>query len=161
MIPVWQSGTYAAMKFEASVARALEKFCVDHQIPNATPIHKLHVTLLYSRKYLPNYVAAHHDNTIMATPREFVVWQTNVAENLKCNCLILRLNSPELIARHNKLMKEHDAWYDYPTFEPHTTLSYDIGDMDITKFDISELPDLMPLVMEYQKELTKDWDSRL
>jgi hypothetical protein len=58
-------------------------------------------------------------------------------------------------------MKEHGGWYDYPTFEPHTTLSYNIGDLDISKLNISELPELMPLVMEYQKELTKDWDSRL
>ena len=70
-------------------------------------------------------------------PGEFDVWETSPTQGAKTRCLILKIDCPELVARHKELMDEHEATYDYPVYQPHITLSYDIGDLDI-----NDLPDV-------------------
>lgn len=155
-------GTYAGLRFDPAVAKSLEQFCLSNDIPNHTPVDKLHITLLYSKKHLPNYEAQGDiDPAYMAHPDKFIVWQTNGENKPQSNCLILKLKSRDITDRHNALMKEHDATYDHPLYEPHVTLSYDIGDMDIEKLKIGDIEQDLPVVTEYQEDLKTDWASKL
>lgn len=156
-----KGGTYAGVRFDAETNLKLYNFCISNGIPNPVPINKLHVTLLYSRKHLPNYEAeGDYASPICCYPKEFVVWETNGENKPKSRCLILKLNAPDLVERHKKLMDEHQATYDYPEYTVHVTLSYDIGDKNISGLQVNDKFE-MNLVHEYQEVLKTDWAASL
>ena len=139
-----KSGTYAAVTPTEESHTHLRKFMEDNKIPNAEK--NLHATLLYSRKHLPNYKPddsiEHHADT-----HKLEIWPTKSGKN----CLVMKLNSDSLKTRHKKLMDEHKATYDYPEFNPHISLSYDVGDFDHTK--LKNIPKKLKLSNEYSEDL--------
>lgn len=143
-----QKGTYAAVKPVKQDADLLHDFAHHHGIPNVEDKDKLHTTLLYSRKHLPSYKPA-KAITHEAHTDGVEVWPTKSGKN----CLVLKLKSPSLEARHKKLMDKHEATYDFPKFKSHISLSYDIGNYDISKIDHSKLPKKISLSHEYQEDL--------
>jgi hypothetical protein len=57
-------------------------------------------------------------------------------------------------------MSDHKATYDFPKYEPHITLSYDIGDMDIKK--LPNMFDTVPFInitTEYSEDLDLSWSQ--
>jgi hypothetical protein len=153
-----KKGTYAGVRFDTDTNRALHKYISENKIPNSIRPDKMHTTLLYSRKHLPNYKPAGKIQPPMTgNPSGLTVWDTQGENGPKTKCLIFQYDCPELVTRHKSLMKEHEATFDYPEFKPHVTLSYDIGDMDIDKLpDATEIGPLK-LVEEYGEDLDLNW----
>jgi hypothetical protein len=153
-----QRGTYAAVKANQETKDKLEAYMEKNKIPTPVKVDKLHVTLIYSRKHLEGFKAEGKlDKPYACKPKEFVVWKTKPEDpkEEKTNCLVLQLNSPELIKRHEHIMKEFGATFDFDKYTPHITLSYSIGDMDIEnlpKIDFDLVFDT-----EYAEELNLNW----
>lgn len=148
-----QKGTYAGVRFSEKTQETLENFCKVNKIPNPVPTEKLHTTVLYSRKHLPNYKAqGTFDPPLIGNPKEFEVWKSQEGNN----CLVLRFKCEALDNRHRELMDEHQATYDFPEYKTHVTLSYDVGDFDFDKLDVNEIGDL-DITEEYQEELNLNW----
>jgi hypothetical protein len=153
-----KKGTYAAYHFSDETTTTLKEFCEANNIPNALNPEDFHSTLLYSRKYLPDYEPAGClDQPLIATPIGFEVWTSpaNAFKENETKCLILKYECKGQVERFNQLMSEHEATYDYDEYKPHVTLSYDIGDFDISELDISQIPPL-EAVEEYAEELNLD-----
>lgn len=152
-------GTYAAVSFSTETKDALLKYISDNDIPTPVPGSKLHTTLLYSRKFLSDYEPAGKiDPPLIGKPGEFEAWETNGENSPKTRCLVLKFKCPELEARHEELMSEHQATFDYPEYKTHITLSYDIGDMDID--DLPSITDYLKeieIVDEYGENLDTNW----
>ena len=141
-------GTYAAVKPDTKSSEFLQNFMNKFGVPNPEPTHKIHATLLYSRKYLPHY-KPQSDLTHEASPDALEIWKTKSGKN----CLVLKLKSDSLSNRHKNLMDKHEATYDYPEYKTHISLSYDIGDdFDVSKIDIVDIPDIL-LTHEYHEVL--------
>lgn len=157
-------GTYAAVKFSEATIDAVLKYIKDNEIPNSVAGSKLHTTLLYSRKYCPDYKAQGEINPPwIGVPQGFDVWQTQgkLRNEPKKNCLVVKFKCPELTARHKELMKEHDASYDFPDYTPHITLSYDIGDMNPDDLpDVKEAIGDIEIVTEYGEDLDLNWADK-
>jgi hypothetical protein len=153
-----KKGTYAGVYFSKSSVNKIEQFCKEFGVNNALNPDKLHITLLYSRKFLPDYKALGKLETpIVAQPKQFVIWESH--DEPPTNCLVLKLDCPELVDRHKFLMKEHGAIYDHKRYNPHISLSYDIGDdFDLAEANknLSKLSDI-ELTVEYQEVLKLDW----
>lgn len=150
-------GTYAGVRFDTATNKALHDYVRDNKIPTAVRPDRFHTTLLYSRKYLPNYKAAGKISPpwFGAPQKDFVVWET---QDKASKCLILKFDCPQLEKRHKELMKEHEATYDYPKYETHITLSYDIGDLDVKSLPpITDWIKKIAIVEEYQEDLDIDW----
>jgi len=155
-----QPGTYAGIKLSDESANAIVAYCEENEIPNPVPKDKLHVTLLYSRKHLPNYTAAgEYDEPYVGEPSGFDVWEsTEEDESEPSRCLVLKLNCDTLCDRHKHLMAEHHATFDYDEYSPHVTFSYNLEDNDE-----SNLPPFttdIELVEEYQNDLELDWADK-
>lgn len=150
-------GTYAGVRFSESTTEALKKYIKENKIPNPVSADKFHTTLLYSRKYLPNYKPAGEYSTPMfGKPENFEIWQSQPDENgKKSNCLVLRYSCPELYQRHHKLMLQHGATYDYDEYKTHVTLSYDVGDIDVNK--LPQFEDSLEITEEYYEDLNLNW----
>lgn len=153
-------GTYAGVHFDYDTKKRIEKYIKDNKIPNPVPLHKLHNTLIYSKKYLPKFEAQGRlDPPWIGEPTEFDVFTAQPDENGKrARCLVLKFECAQCTDRHHEIMDKHGATFDYDEYTPHITFSYDIGDMDI-----KDLPDPVEaigdikIVDEYQEDLNLNW----
>lgn len=151
-------GTYAGARFSDDSRALIRKYIEKNQIPNSPDDEKLHSTILYSRKYLPDYEAqGTYDPAMKATPTGTEIWPSQPdEEGNRKRCLVLKFDAPDLVARHESLMKKHDALYDFDEFKPHVTLSYDVGE----NFDEDNLPEFeeeLEITHEYSEDLNTDW----
>jgi len=142
-----QKGTYAALKPTKEDAKALYDIYKSLGVPNVEQSNKLHCTLLYSRKFLPNY-KPEPDVKFNGSVTGVEIWPTKSGKN----CLVMKFTSPKIVKRHNQLMDEHKATYDYPEYKTHLSLSYDVGDFDTSTIE-DKLPKAITLTGEYQEEL--------
>lgn len=151
-------GTYAGARFSAASRDAVEQYITKHKIPNAPRMDSLHSTILYSRKYLPDYVAkGPYDPAIKAQPVGFETWPSQPDESGHVKkCLVLTFDAPDLAARHESLMSQHEAEYDFDEYKPHVTFSYDIGD-DVNPDRLPEFSEELELTEEYSEILNTDW----
>lgn len=152
-----KKGTYAGVRFTPETLKNVEQYIKQNNIPNPLDISHMHSTLLYSRKYLPNYKAeGKYDDIMIGKPTGFKVWESQLDDDGKTSmCLVLTYKCPALDKRHEYLMKKYDAEYDYDDYKTHITFSYDVGDFDHTK-----LPDVdfdIQINKEYQEDLNLDW----
>jgi hypothetical protein len=153
-------GSYAGVRFDTETNKAIHKYMSDNKLPVAVRPDRLHSTLLYSRKYLPKYKPAGKlEKAYVGKPTHFEVWNTRPDDGSKpSRCLVLRYDCPELEERHKALMKEHGATYDFPSYDPHITLSYDIGDMDEKKLpSLADTLKAINIVEEYGEDLDLNW----
>lgn len=152
-------GTYAGVRLDKKSNNLIETYMKEHDVPNRVPTDKLHITLLYSRKYLPNYKPSQTSYPMSAKTVGFHMWKTQSLEHKDSkNCLVLEINAPKLIKRHKELMDEHEATFDYPEYKTHITLSYDIGDFDIS--DLPKMHNLLTIEKEYKEDLDLNWADK-
>lgn len=144
-------GTYVGLRVLQPSNKQLYEFCRENGIfvNKSTFERRLHTTVLYSRKPCPNVVA---DPTVHEAGFEDYALFTDRSANSD-NVLVVKLRAPSVVARHLKLMAEHNAVFDFPTYQPHITLS--------TSFfgDVKKLPPIdFPLYLgsEYVEELEED-----
>lgn len=155
-----EKGTYAAVRFDDQTKNAIVKYIKDNDIPNGVPVAKLHTTVLYSRKFCPDYEPAGEISPAwIGKPTKLEVWESNgkLRDEPTTRCLVLKFDCPELNARHKELMDEHKATYDFPEYKTHVTLSYDIGDMDETDLPSIDAIGDLKIVSEYGEDLKLDW----
>lgn len=145
-------GTYAGVRFDTATNKAIHQYLKDNKIPNSPRADKLHSTLLYSRKYLPDYKPA-GNVSMTGAPTKFETWKQT--EDPTKTCLVLQYDCPTLVARHKALMKEHGATYDHDEYKPHVTFSYDIGDMDANS--LPPFANKLNIVQEYGTDLDLAW----
>lgn len=157
-------GTYAAVRFSDETKDAIAAYIKDNDLPNPLGKDKMHCTLLYSRKHCPDYKPAGKIKPAwLGKPTGLEVFESRgkMRDEEPKRCLVLRFECKQLVARHELLMEEYDATYDFPEYKPHVTLSYDIGDLDET-----ELPDVvkaikeLEIVDEYGEDLDMDWAAK-
>ncbi|PPD55307.1 MAG: hypothetical protein CTY12_01490 [Methylotenera sp.] len=153
------NGIHAGVRFSEDTHNALACYVYNNGVPNPIPITEFHSTLLFSRKYLPDFtpycksIPPYH-----GTPVGFDIWKTCSDDGPVTNCLILKYDCPQLIERHQRLMKQHDASFDHDEFIPHITLSYNIGDFDMsTLSDITVDIPILVITTEYGQELNLNW----
>ncbi|GEM_PF-1387813 len=149
-----KKGTYAALLVSPESHAAIMEYIKENNIPHKTNPNeeRKHVTLIYSKKYCPDMVAQ-PETVHAATIKGLEVFNTQDGKR----ALVLLLDAPTVVARHEQLMAEHPATYDYPEYKPHITLSYDIGDLDETQ--LVPLEKIVELSDEYVEELKLDWQN--
>ena len=123
----------------------------DNNIPSTLTKDDIHSTVIYSRKYTDISINDIEDLG-SAEPLKFHIFETQEDKR----ALVILLKSEYLENRHKDLMKEHNLTYDFKEYLPHLTLSYDIGDYDISKLDIKDLPKHLTINTEYKEDLDLD-----
>ncbi len=152
-----KQGTYACAHFSQETKDAVDKYIKDNNIPNPTPTNEMHATILYSRKHCPEFKAQGKiDPPYIGEFDQYQVWDGQQQSDGKIpKCLVMEFKCQDLVDRHNELMDEHNATYDFPKYKTHITFSYDIGDMKINKLPAYTGP--IEIVEEYGEDLDLDW----
>lgn len=154
-----KKGTYAGIQFDDDTKDRIMQFIKENKIPNPIARDKLHTTLIYSRKYLPKYEAAGKINPPwVAEPVDFDVWESQAdKDGKKSRCLVMKIECTECTERHNEIMDEHKATFDYDEYRPHITLSYDIGDFKTSTLPKASTIGDLKAVKEYKEDLNLNW----
>jgi hypothetical protein len=147
------NGTFVAVKFREDSKEALAKYASDSGIPNPLSPDEYHSTIVYSRNPLAVEKQTVFDAHWIGKPIGFDVFQSSWDDGSKTNCLVLKYLCVEMDTRHEYL-KSLGATHDFPTYNAHITLSYDIGDYDISTLQSIEtvLPEIY-IVQEYSEVL--------
>lgn len=123
---------YIAVGLTASSKQDVLNVARKLKIPGLINPDSFHCTLIYSSK--PALQPVLYVRKIFeATVDEVGFFPTS---NGAKRCCILKLQSNSLEQRHKSLMNEMEASYDYPSYIPHITLSYDCPqDYAVSKAD--------------------------
>ncbi len=142
-------GLYVAAKFSESTLDALEELQRSLKLPNPVPRDKLHTTIVYSRVNVPYKVAS--GSFEIADKGKLDVFKTQSGDR----ALVFKMESDYLHARH-LYAKALGATYDYPDYQPHITLSYNIGVLNFS----GEYKVPVVLDREYSEELDLEWSDK-
>lgn len=148
-------GTYYAARMDAKSKNAIMNFAEKIlKVPNILEKKKLHTTIIFSRKYAAEAVSSNEIYPITSNGKTLAIFPTQDDKR----ALVMKLDCPELIKRHEELMQEYEFTYDYDEYVPHVTLSYDCGDFEIEDFD-GELPQVT-FISEYVEDLELLWQNK-
>lgn len=144
-------GTYAGAKFTDSTLDLIEEIQRSLNLFDPVPRDKLHTTICFSRvkvPFIPNIVERQIGNT-----GNLKVFKTQTGKR----ALVLAIESDYLHERFKYAMAL-GATYDFPDYQPHITLSYDIGVMEIPDKSFSGNP--VEISTEYVEDLDLDWKPK-
>jgi hypothetical protein len=108
----------------------------------------LHVAVVYSKEAMKWDAVENTDAAINCTAGKVVRFDGGA--------VVLKLISPELQARH-KEFKAAGASYDFPSYQPHVTLSYDAKEVDLTK--ITPYEGVLEFGPEQLDEIRESFDA--
>lgn len=126
-------------------------------VRNRTSKGEVHITVIYSKTPISYTARGSIDPKIEFTGKHYSLFTTQEGET----CLVLEIESDAINALHKSIMEETGASYDYETYKPHITLSYDVGE----DFDVKNLPKIKDLPafyahQEYATKLETKWGKK-
>ena len=152
-------GTYIGVKFSKDTCDAIKKFCKDNKIPNTVSRDKLHTTIIYSRKFddlTKDENIGILDTPWIGIPKEFDIWKTQDGKH----ALVLKYDCLALEKEHKRLMSKYDLVYDFPSYIPHCSISYDVAEnFDKSKLNIKDFPKI-EITKSYLEDLVIDWQNK-
>lgn len=139
---------YVALKVMPGSAAALANWAKDAGIPNPVAAADLHITTVYSRTPVPLYQLPDpgYAPTEQLDPAEYRLGFLDEG-----NVLVMFVRSCLACASHDHAANKGASW-DYPTYEPHITLSYDAS-------GFTTLPEPPPFAIEVGDEYARRIDS--
>lgn len=146
-------GTYSSLNLSPSSSNNLFTWCQEHIKGDLTPKDQYHVTLVYSRKGIPE---AKNETIDLPLTVKAVGWDIFPTQDGD-KCLVLRVESPELHKLHKLYREKYGATYDYDEYKPHVTVSY--------KFKGEEPREVPDVTLEFDKHTFKgldpDWKDKI
>ena len=139
-------GSYAAVSFDPTTVEGIKSYQYDNHIPHPLDADDFHSTVMFSKKYIPTFVPL---GALDNWSGRFVKWGIFPSDDE--NALVLKYDCHQLSERFDEIIGKYGATWDHPSFIPHITLSYNIGDLDITKLPKYDGPII--LVNEYGEDL--------
>ena len=152
------SGTYVALKLSPESQSALAEFSRNNGIslPPKIALEGYHTTVLYSTVYCPD-IEVDPNQVYTATFSGFDLFDPSPKLQASGNSsaiLVVRLEAPEVVERHNYFKDEHSANHGHPQFNPHISICYNYSG------DINSLPPItfpITLTGEYAEDLNLTW----
>lgn len=152
-------GTYVGAKFTNSglwYSRFLAK--INPTIPNILPFSDWHITVLYSRKALSKVDEVRMgEDSLEEWKCHPIGFDIYPYKGNKC-ALVLKLDAPNIVALHDELISKGGT-HDYPSYNPHVTISYDVPpSTNPSRF----LAPFFPLRFSriYTEPLELDWEPK-
>ena len=156
-----ESGIYIAVKYNRFSVNKIKQLAEKYQVPNVIPLDKFHTTLIYSTKGAEN-VETFEDMEYVVLPNQLDIWTSKSGEK----CLVLKVDCTQLVRRNKELMEKYQFVSDYPEYNPHITISYDIGDWSMitemqSYLNNNKIYNMILTTGEYQEELKTEWANTL
>jgi len=144
-------GTYVGVKLSENDNKYILDLCKTLEIPNPIEEENIHITQLYSRKVCKGFESKGRINE-KCRPNSLEIFDSYDGKRV----LVLKVDSYYLKHRFNELMNKYNAIYDYEKYNPHITLSYDVGD-DFKIPLIDNIRNEFIIEEEYHEDLNLEW----
>jgi 2'-5' RNA ligase len=133
-----RNGTYAKLVPSESTKQRIAQFVDLINLENPASVHDLHVTIVYSRKACPEI--EFHDTALpaLADGAAFDIFPNQDGSK----CLVLKLASKQIHDLHEIIREQYGATHDFPSFQPHITLSYDYTQVTTPESGLDYFKDL-------------------
>jgi cation transport regulator ChaB len=119
-----RNGTLYAKRYlenaDAVIKHAKSQGFAKTQVPSS-----MHATIAYSKDAV-NWPEPDDDSIVVRSPGG-----RSVAPLGDGGAVVLKFNSPSMQRRWQSLCKDHGCSWDYEGFQPHVTLTWDAGDLDL------------------------------
>lgn len=136
-------GLFVGYRINRQARQGFFFFSEDHQIPNPVPQDELHVTLIGSPTFDPEFTPEGIlERPIAISNLTPDVWTTKDGKK----CLVMRFESRELQQEYEYVTRTYNLKSEYEEFLPHITLSYDLEGREIDK---KELGNMQVIVNSY------------
>jgi hypothetical protein len=118
---------YVSVKLNATDAKLVQEKIDKAGITDAIQADKLHATLFYAKAGLPDSLVAAEGaiHTAFIKPTPMVIGED------PWRALVLELDCPSLVARHDEIKQSTGGEHSYPDFLPHMSLKYSPSEDDI------------------------------
>lgn len=126
---------YVSRPLTTGSAQALHDWADAQGIKNLVPPNLMHVTQVHSKDEVDTTKFTPQDNMLDAGGNR---WLSQLG---KGNALVMFFDSPEMQQRHQDAKAAGASW-DFQSYQPHVTLSYDTGDVDAHSYGMTKAPDL-------------------
>lgn len=143
-------GSYAAVSFDATTTDALKAYQYDNHIPNPLSPDEFHSTVMFSKKYIPTFKPLGELDEWSGTFTKFDIFLSD-----DDNALVLKYDCHQLSERFDQIISKYGATWEYDSFTPHITLSYNVEDLDIDQLPKYDGPII--LINEYTNDLDLGW----
>jgi hypothetical protein len=122
------------------------------------PADDMHVTIAFSRQPIDwmkvgEAWGANEDGSLTVKPGG-----ARLVEQFDGGAVVLLFNSSELGWRHEAIKQAGASW-DYPDYQPHITLTYDPGDVDLSQ--VEPYRGAIELGPEVFEPLDENWKTRI
>lgn len=124
-----KSGIFAGVHFSSTTIDAIIKYQKDNNIPNPLDSKEFHSTVVYNKSPIINFRCLDELSPSWKGKFKEMILLPSDANKALC----IEYECAKLTARWQQVLDMGAAW-DYPSFIPHITISYDIGDTDISTF---------------------------
>ena len=118
-----KNGTYVSVKLDKDSTEKLDTWVSNNNIPNQSDPNEYHATVIYSRKGVPEAQTYDLGLPIQAKVSGWSIFDTQQGTK----CLVAKIDSKALMNHHEHLIQKFGATHDYPSYQPHVTVSYDYG----------------------------------
>ena len=149
--------SYIGVKFHPDTLSLLDKYIIKNNIPNPIPKKFLRATLLCSDPELDNFKTGQLELDYFGIPKRLYKVETGDGTI----SLVLEFISVQLSERHEELVKKYSVFHKFGEYNPHITLSYDIGDLELDL--LSDIKVDIPYIrmdMEYYDKLDINWKRK-
>jgi uncharacterized protein len=121
-----RNGTSAAVKYDEISCLIFHQWMKILKIPSPIDAKDLHTTIIYSRTPIPESAQHSMDDEELKRKRwRFSPKSIELFSGTDEQALVMLLEAPELVEIHNELIKA-GATHDFPEYNPHITLSYNV-----------------------------------
>jgi len=129
-------GTYVVCKYTPQTISELEAWAKKFEIPDLLESHKMHTTVIYSRKYISKlHCDLLEGRQLLFKPKGFQLFDSRGPRRKPgTKALVLLLKAPELEELHVQA-RVLGATHDHYDYHPHVTLTYDCS----ADFSLSQL----------------------
>lgn len=122
------------------------------------PASDMHVTLVYCKSHI-DWMKLPEAFGMADGKLEIAPGGVRLIETLGKNAVALLFVSSTLKWRHDELHRDTGLKWDFPSYQPHITLTYEPGDVDLAKIEPYQGPIL--LGPEIFQEVKEDWKAEL
>lgn len=147
-------GLFIGLQLAENDLKNIETFQQAIKLPNPVKLDEIHCTLFSTTDNFEYVSSLDLPIEIKQLTLGKIKTQTGI------DCLVLYFNSQELLEYHDFIKDKYQVRPFYPKFIAHITLSYDCGDLDLNKVDLSKYIEKVTLIKEYSQELKFEVNNR-
>lgn len=141
-------GVFIGVKVSDEDLQNIEKLQKDINLPNCVNKENIHASLFITKDEI-SYTPEKYDKPIKVSDLSLKKMRTQKG----VDCLVISFDNEDLQLKYQYIQAFHNVKSFYKELKLHITISYNCGDIDIEKINLSNYIKDLTIVSEYAEEV--------